>query len=95
VLGRVVPQSENPPPSSWHWNFVTACESVYVNDAEVDVEGFAGELEIVGAGVDGVAEATPPRATTATVRAPSRATAAVVALLAVLTRLTCRPPNRL
>jgi hypothetical protein len=94
VLGRVVPQSEKPPLSSWHWNFVTACASVYVNDAEVDVEGFAGELEIVGAGGDGVAKATPPRRTAATTRAPSRATAAAVALLAVLTRLTTRPPGR-
>jgi hypothetical protein len=35
VLGRVVPQSTNEPLSNEHWNFVTACESVYVNDADV------------------------------------------------------------
>ncbi|WP_346386392.1 hypothetical protein, partial [Nocardioides sp.] len=35
VLGRLVPQSANADPSSEHWNFVTVCASVYVNEAEV------------------------------------------------------------
>ena len=56
--GRVVPQSENEPPSKRHWNFVIAAESVYVNNADCTFVGFAGNTEIVGAGTGGAATAT-------------------------------------
>jgi hypothetical protein len=50
VLGLVVPQSVNEEPSSEHWNFVIACESVYVKDAEAWFVGLAGFAESEGAG---------------------------------------------
>ena len=48
-LGRAVPQSTNVGPSSEHWNFVTDCESVYVNDADVLLVGSDGFELIDGA----------------------------------------------
>jgi hypothetical protein len=87
VLGRVVPQSEKPPPSSWHWNFVIACESVYVNDAVWELEGFNGLAEMVGAG-GGEAASEIAVTTAATARTPSTARSLVLAVLAVLPNFT-------
>jgi hypothetical protein len=93
VLGRVVPQSENPAPSNWHWNFVIAWESVYVKDADWELEGFDGPTEIVGAG-GGEAACEIAVTTAETARTPSTARSVVLAVPAVLERLMCPPPGR-
>ncbi len=54
-----------------HLNVTPACESLNVNDAELDVVGFAGPVRIVGAGGF---EAAPAEVTTyAATSAPTRA----------------------
>jgi hypothetical protein len=57
-LGRVVPQRPNDPPSSEHSKLVIGWLSVYVNDAERELERSGGDEVIVGAASVGAPKPT-------------------------------------